>query len=432
MATLFATRGVKSTIITTPLNATLLCDRIQRRKYAGIPIDIKILKFPCAVVGLLEGTEDAHALTSPEESMKFFKALTMLQEPLKQLLQESKPDCLVADMLYPWATASAGKFGIPTLVFCVFSIFSLCITMCLEMYKPHRNIESDSETFVVPNFPDNIKLTRKQMGSKRYSELVMASRESAMNSYGILVNSFYELEGTYADHYWNEFGVKMWHIGPFFLYNRGIEDKAHREKEASIDEHECLKWLDSKEPNSVVYICFGTLTQFNCAQLKEIAMGLEASGQQFIWVVRKHSREEQDWLPKGFEQRMEGKGLIIKEWAPQLLILEHQATGGFVTHCGWNSTIEGVCGGVPMVTWPIMADQFYNEKLVTEVLKIGIPVGVSKSVAMVGDFVQKEAIEKAVKEIIEGEKVEEMWSRAKELREMERKTTEKAVRHTLI
>ncbi|GKV01614.1 hypothetical protein SLEP1_g14159 [Rubroshorea leprosula] len=237
----------------------------------------------------------------------------MLQGPLEEPLQECKPDCLVTDMLYPWATASAGKYGIPTLVFYVFSIFSLCITMCLEMYQPPRNIESDSETFVVPNFPGNIKLTRNQMGSKRYSDLLMASRELAMNSYGILVNSFYELEGTYADHYRNEFGVKEWLIGPISLYNRGIEDKAHRGKEASIDEHECLKWLDSKEPNSVVYICFGSLTQFNCAQLKEIAMGLEASGQQFIWVVRKHNEEEQDWLPKGFEHEMEGKGLTIKE-----------------------------------------------------------------------------------------------------------------------
>jgi hypothetical protein len=102
----------------------------------------------------------------------------------------------------------------------------------------------------------------------------------------------------------------------------------------------------------------------------EIAMGLEASGQQFIWVVRKGKNEEkkdrEDWgVPKGFEKRMEGKGVIINGWAPQVLTLDHEAVGGFVTHCGWNSTLEGITAGVPMVTWPVFAELFYNEKLCT-------------------------------------------------------------------
>ncbi|XP_042957819.1 UDP-glucose flavonoid 3-O-glucosyltransferase 7-like [Carya illinoinensis] len=114
----------------------------------------------------------------------------------------------------------------------------------------------------------------------------------------------------------------------------------------------------------------------------EIAMGLEASGQQFIWVVKKdkNEKEDEDWLPMGFEKRMEGKGLIIRGLAPQVLILDHEAVGGFVTHCGWNSTLEGVTAGLPMVTWPLFSEQFVNEKLVTEVLKIGVPVGAQQYV----------------------------------------------------
>ncbi|KDP24998.1 hypothetical protein JCGZ_23981 [Jatropha curcas] len=257
--------------------------------------------------------------------------------------------------------------------------------------------------------------------------MIKASKESELKSFGVVVNSFYELEQAYADHYRNVLGRKAWHIGPVSLCNRGMEDKAQRGKEASIDEHECLKWLNSKKSNSVIYICFGSVSSFTDSQLKEIAIALEACGQNFIWVVRRNQnseRNEQEWLPEGYEKRMEGKGLIIRGWAPQMLILEHEATGGFVTHCGWNSTLEGVSAGKPMVTWPVSAEQFYNEKLVTEVLKIGIGVGAKEWVRLHGDYVKSEAIEKAISRVMEGEEAEEMRSRARKLGEMARQAVE--------
>ncbi|KAL0559710.1 hypothetical protein IC582_000077 [Cucumis melo] len=214
------------------------------------------------------------------------------------------------------------------------------------------------------------------------TEYMNRAYESDSKCYGIVMNSFYELEPEYADCYKNLLGRKAWMIGPLLLCTQESKEKARTGNISAIDEHECLKWLDSKKTNSVVYVCFGTLTKFNSNQLKEIANGLEACGKNFIWVVRKVKREEkekeedEDWLSKGYEQRMEGKGIIIRGWAPQVLILDHPAVGGFITHCGWNSTLEGVVAGVPMVTWPVAAEQFYNEKLVTEVLKIGVGVGV--------------------------------------------------------
>lgn len=122
---------------------------------------------------------------------------------------------------------------------------------------------------------------------------------------------------------------------------------------------------------------------------------------------------------------MEGKGLIIRGWSPQVLILEHEAVGGFVSHCGWNSTLESISLGVPMVAWPIAVEQFYNEKLVTQVLQVGVSVGASKWVTFVGDFVRRDAIEKAVKEIMVGDRAVEMRSRVKELGELARKAVEK-------
>ncbi|CAI0378493.1 unnamed protein product [Linum tenue] len=107
-----------------------------------------------------------------------------------------------------------------------------------------------------------------------------------------------------------------WSIDPVSLCNVGIKDRASKGKESSID----------KKPRYVVYVCLGTLANFSDLQLKEIAAGLEASGREFVWVVRREKNSGDDnWLPPGFEERMEGKGLIIRGWAPQALILDHLA-----------------------------------------------------------------------------------------------------------
>lgn len=436
MAKLFASRGVKATIVTTPLNEPLVSRTIQRSKDLGFDINIKTIKFPAVEVGLPEGCENADSITSHETqgemTANFFMATTMLQQPLEKLLQECHPDCLIADMFLPWTTGAAAKFGIPRLVFHGISCFSLCTSDCLFRYKPYKKVSSDSELFVVPELPGDIKFTSKQLPDYMkqnvetdFTRLIQKVRDSSLKSYGIVVNSFYELESDYAN-FFKELGRKAWHIGPVSLCNREFEDKAQRGKEASVDEHECLKWLDSKKPNSVVYICFGTVANFSDSQLKEIAIALEASGQQFIWVVRKDkkAKDEEEWLPEGFEKRMESKGLIIRGWAPQVVILDHEAVGAFVTHCGWNSTIEGIAAGKPMVTWPVSAEQFFNEKLVTNVLKIGVAVGVQQWVTVYGDKITSGAVEKAVTRIMTGEEAKEMRSRVEALAGMAKRAIE--------
>ncbi|KAF2294693.1 hypothetical protein GH714_015570 [Hevea brasiliensis] len=439
LAKLFALRGLKATIITTPLNAPLISKTIRRTKGLGVDIDIRTLKFPSVEAGLPEGCENVDSITSHDNGsfeliFRFNKATTMLQEPLEMLLQECQPDCLVADLLFPWATDAAAKFGIPRLVFKGTCFFSLCTLECIRLYEPQKKVSSDSEPFVLTNVPGEIKLTRKQLpdGLRQdfdtdYSKLMSEIVESELKSFGIVVNSFYEVEPAYVDYYRKVLGRRAWPIGPVSLCNRGIEDKAQRGNEASISENECLKWLDSKKPNSVIYICFGSMVNFNASQLIEIARALEASKQEFIWVVRrdkKNQEDEEDWLPKGFEERMGGTGLIIRGWAPQVLILDHEAIGGFLTHCGWGSVLEAITSGKPMVTWPVFADHFYNEKLVSEVLQIGIGVGVKEWVAVHGEHVKSEAIETAITEVMVSGQAEEMRRRARKLGEMARKAVE--------
>ncbi|KAF2551155.1 hypothetical protein F2Q68_00034110 [Brassica cretica] len=117
-------------------------------------------------------------------------------------------------------------------------------------------------------------------------------------------------------------------------------------------------------------------------------------------------RENEEWLPEGFEERTKGKGLIIRGWAPQVLILDHKAVGGFVTHCGWNSAIEGIAAGLPMVTWPM-----------------GVNVGATELVKK-GKLISREEVEKAVREVIVGEEAEERRERAKKLGEMAKAAVE--------
>ncbi|XP_074277106.1 scopoletin glucosyltransferase-like [Silene latifolia] len=428
IARLFASRNVKVTIITTPVNASSFTKAIEMNHKTGNQhINLEIFKFPAQEAGLPEGCENADIAIKLGLSHKFMQSTQLLSEQLEQFLDKVRPDCLVADMFFPWTSETANKSDVPRVVFLGISYFALCAQELIRVYKPFENLASDDATFSIPLIPHEIKLFRSQVHPDLISNKEDAFRKifdyqikkSEDEIYGVIVNSFYELEPDYADFFKKEQGRKAWHVGPVSLCNRSIEEKAQRGKETSINDRACLTWLDLKKPASVVYICFGSVAPFIAPQQHEISMALESSGKNFIWVVRSAENGE-EWLPPGFEQRTQGKGLIIRGWAPQVLILEHKAIGAFVTHCGWNSTLEGITAGVPMVTWPIFAEQFYNEKLVTHILKTGVSVGVKKwSISpSVEDLISREAIETTLRNITEGDEAEEMKQRAKQLKDM--------------
>jgi UDP:flavonoid glycosyltransferase YjiC (YdhE family) len=149
-------------------------------------------------------------------------------------------------------------------------------------------------------------------------------------------------------------------------------------------EDECTRWLDAHPDNSVVFLSFGSLGTFSAKQFVEIAVGLEKSGERFLWVVRSprgpdfmygDSLPEPDLhaiLPEGFLERTKGRGLVVKNWAPQVEVLRHRATGAFVTHCGWNSTLEGITAGLPLLCWPMYAEQRMNKVHIVEEMKLGV------------------------------------------------------------
>ncbi|GAB2269606.1 hypothetical protein Dimus_004531 [Dionaea muscipula] len=434
---LFSSHGVKATIITTAINVARFQTIIDRDVKSGRQIEFHTISLPLKEVGLPQGCENLASSPTPDTTMKLHRAIEMVQPQVETFLIQRNPDCIVSDVLYPWTVDVAEKLKIPRLAFSGSCFFSDCIAHCIREYKPHQDIQSETEKFLVPTLPDKIVLTRSQLpdlvkGKTDFDELFERLREAERRSFGVLFNSFYELEPAYADYFRRDMGRRAWHIGPLSLFNRGIDDKAERGDRTSVDPHSCLSWLDAKEPNTVLYICFGSLTRFTKSQLIEMASALEDSGRTFIWVVGKvlgkdESVAQEWWLPEGFEDRIREneRGLIIRGWAPQVLILEHQAIGGFLTHCGWNSILEGVCAGLPLITWPIFAEQFYNEKIVTQVLGFG--VGVGNEVWQVwatqeSPLIEREKIKRAINVVMDGgAKGEEMRKQAEKLSELAKK-----------
>ncbi|KAL8526098.1 hypothetical protein ACS0TY_015355 [Phlomoides rotata] len=138
-------------------------------------------------------------------------------------------------------------------------------------------------------------------------------------------------------------------------------------------ESDCTQWLASKPPGSVMYISFGSLVHTNKQVIEEVAYGLLLSEVNFIWVLRQGilGNDNTSVLPEGFQERTKDKGLIVP-WCNQIKVLSDPAVGVFLTHCGWNSTLESIWCGVPMICYPIGFEQFSNRKLVVDDWKIGI------------------------------------------------------------
>ena len=189
---------------------------------------------------------------------------------------------------------------------------------------------------------------------------------------------------------------------------------------------ECLRWLDNNSRGSVLYVSFGSGGTLSCAQQGELALGLEMSGQKFLWVVRRPNDEApnaaylsdksqfdpSEVLPSGFLERTKGQGLVVPSWAPQTQILSHGAAGGFLTHCGWNSTLESVVFGVPLITWPLFAEQKTNAMILVEDKKVAL-----RPKANENGLVEREEIAKVVKDLMEGEEGKRLGQRMRDLKD---------------
>ncbi|KAI5425745.1 hypothetical protein KIW84_031531, partial [Lathyrus oleraceus] len=430
--------------LTTPQNASRFSSTFQRFLQSGLHIHLIQLRFPSKESGLPEGCENLDMLTSLGAASDFFNSSKFLQQEAEKIFEEltPPPSCIISDARLPYTINIARKFNIPRISFvgtCCFYLLSMHNLHISNMMQTMAN--SPLEYFELPGFSDKfeIKISQTGLGLKgeAWEQFSNDMLEAEMGSYGVIVNSFDELESTFVKEYKKVKNDKVWCIGPVSLSNTDSLDKVqrgHNNKNVSVDEWIHLKWLDSRKPRSVIYACLGSLCNLTLPQLIELGLALEATKRPFIWVIRdgNHLEELEKWIEEsGFEGRINGRGLVIKGWAPQLLILSHPSVGGFLTHCGWNSTIEAICAGVPMITWPLFADQFFNESLVVEILRVGVKIGVKSPVKWgeeeeTGVLVKKEDVERGIERLMdERNESEERKKRIREFGEMAKRAVEK-------
>ncbi|KAK8681476.1 hypothetical protein V6N13_053878 [Hibiscus sabdariffa] len=436
IARLLAQRDVIVTIVTTPHNADRVRKTVDQAVELGHPIRLVQLRFPGEEFGLADGVENVDMIHSMEDMYKFFDAANSMDQAVEKVFEKltPRPSCIISDICLCYTIKTATKFQIPRIWFhgtCCFCF--LCIHN-IKSSKILETITSDHECFAVPGLTERVELTKPQLPinhHEAWKDIFIPVDAANEASYGVVVNSFEELEPWYVEEYAKI--TKTWCIGPVSLSHKNESDKAGRGNRASIDEQQCLRWLDSHETGSVIYACLGSGSTMKSPELKELGLGLEASNKPFIWVLRGNneiSNQVAEWIKEdGFEERTKGRGLIVKGWAPQVLILSHPAVGGFLTHCGWNSTIEGISAGVPLLTLPLFADQFMNEKLIVQILNIGVSVGVDTPTAWGDDKsgfrLKKEHVRNAIEQLMdEGKEGIERRKGAKELRDKAKKAVE--------
>ncbi|KAF8377013.1 hypothetical protein HHK36_030385 [Tetracentron sinense] len=241
-------------------------------------------------------------------------------------------------------------------------------------------------------------------------------------SKGIIVNTFESLEPKAIQAIAQGICVPNSPTPPVYYTGPLIADADDRDGGVS----NCLAWLDAQPSRSVVFLCFGSRGLFSAMQVKEIAMGLEKSGHRFLWVVRNPPTEDNSkrfsafeepdldaLLPEGFLERTQGRGLVVKSWAPQVAVLSRESVGGFVSHCGWNSVLEAVCAGVPMLAWPLYAEQHMNKAVLVEDMKLAIPMEQLND----SGFVSAAEVKNRVRELMDSEQGRALRRRSQEMRE---------------
>ncbi|BAF08322.2 hydroquinone glucosyltransferase [Oryza sativa Japonica Group] len=343
---------------------------------------------------------------------------------LRPLVVGSPAAAIVCDFFGTPALALAAELGVPGYVFFPTSIsFISVVRSVVELHDGAAAGE-------YRDLPDPLVLPG--CAPLRHGDIPDGFRDSADPVYayvleegrryggadGFLVNSFPEMEPGAAEAFRRdgENGAfpPVYLVGPF-VRPRSDED---------ADESACLEWLDRQPAGSVVYVSFGSGGALSVEQTRELAAGLEMSGHRFLWVVRMPRKggllssmgasygNPMDFLPEGFVERTNGRGLAVASWAPQVRVLAHPATAAFVSHCGWNSALESVSSGVPMIAWPLHAEQKMNAAILTEVAGVALPL----SPVAPGGVVSREEVAAAVKELMDpGEKGSAARRRAREL-----------------
>ncbi|XP_074263059.1 7-deoxyloganetin glucosyltransferase-like [Silene latifolia] len=352
-------------------------------------------------------------------------------EPFKELVTRLNEDpsvprvsCIVVDVVMFFALDAAEEFGVPEVLLWTASAcgllgyaqFEKLVDRKIVPFKDenfHTNGDldqvldwiSDMENIRLRDMPSFVRTTNPDDLMLNYVHRLInhAKRASA-----IIFNSYEALEHGALNALSPDF-PPLYTLGPLEFLLDPIE--ANNKETISLtstlwkEDPHCLEWLDSYDHNSVVYVNFGSITVMTNDQLVEFAWGIANSHQPFLWITRPDIISgDSAVLPPEFLEEVKGRGLIVS-WCNQEKVLGHRAIGGFLTHCGWNSIIESISQGVPMICWPFFAEQQTNSWFCCTKWGIGMEIDSN---------VERNVVEKQVRELMKGEKGKEMKKRVME------------------
>ncbi|RVW82557.1 UDP-glycosyltransferase 92A1 [Vitis vinifera] len=324
-----------------------------------------------------------------------------------EALSRQAPLCIISDVFFGWATEVAKSLGTSNVTFTTGGGYGTAAYISLWQNLPHR--ATDSDYFALPGFPDSCRFHITQLhqylraadGTDAWSRYFQPQIALSLDSSG-WTSSPSSSAQSFTSSGSSIFGQRAWKV-------------------PGVSPEKCLDWLDKHPQSSVLYISFGSQNTISPSQMMELALGLEDSGKPFIWVIRPpvgfdiKGEFRAEWLPENFEQRMaeSNQGLIVHKWAPQLEILSHKSTGVFVSHCGWNSVMESLCVGVPIIGWPLAAEQCYNSKMLTEDMGVALELTRGRQGAL-----ERKEVKRVIELVMDSKgKGEEMKKKATEIGE---------------
>ncbi|KAA8528625.1 hypothetical protein F0562_035980 [Nyssa sinensis] len=410
-------------VITTEASAA----QNQLLRSPTLPSDLNVVDLPPVDVSDLVSDDMPvlnHLCVIVQESLR----------PLRSVLVNlNRPKALVIDLFCTQAFEVCRELSIPT-----YSFFTASTALfAFSLYLPTLDREVEGE-FV--DLPEPVQVPGcKAIRTEDLLDQVRNRKIDEYKWYLLHVSRLPMAAGIFANT-WDDFepvSLRALRLNPFFQNIptppvHAIGPLIKEDEPVTESDTEILTWLDKQPSDSVLFVALGSGGTLSCEQFTELAWGLEMSQQRFILVARTPTdasasaaffnvgsdvNDPVAYLPEGFVKRTEGVGLVVPSWAPQVAILRHPSTGGFLSHCGWNSTLESVVHGVPIIAWPLYSEQRMNATMLTEEVGVAMkPVG-GPGKKMIG----RKEIERVVRLVMEGEEGKVMRRRATELQESAQK-----------
>ncbi|EXB42069.1 UDP-glycosyltransferase [Morus notabilis] len=385
-----ASKGLKTTLATTPYTLK----SITTTTTTSLQIE------PISDGYDESGFSQAPSLEAYLESFRAVGSKSLEDLIVKSNNTTSPVNSVVYDSLLPWALDVARAHGVLCAAFMTNS--ASCCSLYWRVDRGGLDLEREKgSVLVVPGVPplgvnEMPSFLNGEIAQSPYLALIMEKFKRLEENDWVFCNSFEELEGELVKAMQGLWPLQM--VGPMvpsaYLDQQIEGDTSYGASLWKLTSDQHMTWLSTKPPNSVIYVSFGSMADISHKQVEEIAWGLKASEKHFLWVIK----EPKNKLPNGFLNSLGEAGMVVT-WCDQLEVLSHQAVGCFVTHCGWNSTLEGLSLGVPMVAVPQWSDQPMNSKFVEEVWGVGVRAGRNEE-----GIVGREAIAMSVRAVMEGER----------------------------